>query len=60
MAAELALDLAKLRDRELRAIGEKVASRIRLSQAEGEYLFRTPDLLGVGMLADYANRRPLY
>jgi aminodeoxyfutalosine synthase len=57
MSAEIALDLGKLRDRDLRAIGEKVASRTRLSPSDGEYLFKTPDLLGVGMLADYANRR---
>src|SRR6476619_2769227 len=57
MSAEIALDLGKLKDRELRAIGEKVVSRTRLSHADAEYLFRTPELLGVGMLADYANRR---
>jgi aminodeoxyfutalosine synthase len=57
MSAEIALDLGKLRDRELRVIGEKVAARTRLSPSDGEYLFRTPDLLGVGILADYANRR---
>jgi aminodeoxyfutalosine synthase len=57
MSAEIALDLGKLRDRDLRAIGEKVVSRTRLSPADGEYLFKTPDLLGVGMLADYSNRR---
>jgi aminodeoxyfutalosine synthase len=57
MSAERALDLGKIRDRELRAIGEKVASRTRLSHADANYLFKTPDLIGVGMLADYANRR---
>src|SRR6476619_3169334 len=57
MSAEIALDLGKLKDRELRAIGEKVVSRTRLSHADAEYLFRTPDLLGVGMLAEFANRR---
>jgi len=57
MSAERALDLGKISDRELRAIGEKVASRTRLSHADANYLFKTPDLIGVGMLADYANRR---
>jgi aminodeoxyfutalosine synthase len=57
MSSELALDLGKLKDRELRAVGEKVASRTRLSHADAQYLFRTPDLLGLGMLADFANRR---
>src|SRR6476619_7077204 len=57
MSAEIALDLGKLKDRELRAIGEKVASNTRLSLADAELLFTSSDLLGVGMLADYANRR---
>ena len=57
MSAELALDLGKIKDRGLRAIGEKVVSRTRLSDADATYLFTTPDLLGVGMLADFANRR---
>src|SRR6186997_1731637 len=57
MSAELALDLGKIKDRELRAIGEKVVSRTRLSDADATHLFTTPDLLGVGMLADFANRR---
>ena len=47
MSAELALDLGKLKDRELRAIGEKVASRTRLSHSDAAYLFTTPDLLGM-------------
>ena len=57
MSAELALDLGKIKDRELRAIGEKVAAGTRLSHSNASYLFTTPDLLGIGMLADYANRR---
>jgi aminodeoxyfutalosine synthase len=54
---EISLDLAKINDRALRAVGEKVASRTRLSHTDAEMLFTSPDLLGVGMLADYANRR---
>src|SRR3977135_1243291 len=57
MSSELALDLGKLKDRELRVVGEKVASRTRWSPADAKSLFRTPDLLGLGMLADFANRR---
>jgi aminodeoxyfutalosine synthase len=49
--------LGKISDRELRAVGEKVVSGERLSNADAELLFSTPDLLGVGMLADYSNRR---
>ena len=51
------LDLGKIFDRELRAVGEKVVAGTRLSHADAELLFTSPDLLGVGMLADYANRR---
>jgi aminodeoxyfutalosine synthase len=49
--------LGKISDRELRAVGEKVMGGERLSNADAELLFSTPDLLGVGMLADYSNRR---
>ena len=57
MSAEIALDLGKIKDRGLRAVGEKVVSRTRLSHADAQLLFTSPDLLSVGMLADYANRR---
>ena len=57
MSPELALDLGKIADPQLRTLGEKVASRTRLSPQDATLLFTTPDLLGVGMLADYANRR---
>jgi aminodeoxyfutalosine synthase len=56
-AAEISLDLGKITDRALRAMGEKVESHARLSGADAELLFTSPDLLGVGILADYANRR---
>ena len=55
-AAEISLDLGKITDRALRAIGEKVGSHARLSGGDAELLFTSSDLLGVGMLADYANR----
>jgi aminodeoxyfutalosine synthase len=54
---EASLDLRKISDPKVRAIGEKVLSRTRLNHAEACTLFTSPDLLGVGMLADYANRR---
>ena len=57
MTPEISLDLGKIGDRDLRAVGEKVVSATRLSHSDAELLFTTPDLLGVGMLADYANRR---
>src|SRR4026209_2546574 len=55
--ADVSLDLGKISDRPLKTVGEKVASQSRLSHADAVLLFRSPDLLGVGMLADYANRR---
>jgi aminodeoxyfutalosine synthase len=57
MTSEISLHLGKIGDRDLRAVGEKVAARTRLSHADAELLFKTPDLLGIGMLADYVNRR---
>ncbi|MFN2635873.1 MAG: aminofutalosine synthase MqnE [Gemmatimonadaceae bacterium] len=57
MSEGLSLDLARLSDRRLYSVGEKVASHGRLSAEDAHLLFTSPDLLGVGMLADYANRR---
>ena len=57
MSAGMSLDLGKVSDPQLRAVGEKVGSGTRLSHADAELLFTSPDLLGVGMLSDYANRR---
>ena len=51
------LDLRKISDSKVRTIGEKVLSHTRLSHGDACTLFTSPDLLGVGMLADYANRR---
>src|SRR3954465_10942310 len=51
------LDLTRLRDPLLRPIGEKVAAGERLEADDGLTLFATSDLLGLGMLADFANRR---
>ncbi|MEA2705704.1 MAG: aminodeoxyfutalosine synthase [Gemmatimonadaceae bacterium] len=57
MSAGKSLDLGKISDRGLRAVGEKVALGTRLSHSDAELLFTSPDLLGLGMLADYANHR---
>jgi aminodeoxyfutalosine synthase len=47
----------RLRDPQLRPIAEKVAAGERLTSAEGVALYQTTDLLGLGALADSANRR---
>lgn len=57
MTTEISVDLARISDRGLRAIGEKVLAGTRLTSDDAELLFTSPDLLGLGMLADYANRR---
>jgi aminodeoxyfutalosine synthase len=49
-------DLNKLRDPALRPIGEKLIAGERLTVADGALLFATPDILGVGAMADAANR----
>ncbi len=48
---------ARLRDPRLHPIAEKVAAGERLDAREGVALFETTDLLGLGTLADFANRR---
>jgi aminodeoxyfutalosine synthase len=57
MTAGKSLDLGKISDRDLRSVGEKVSVGTRLSHQDAELLFTSPDLLGVGMLAAYANHR---
>ena len=47
----------RLRDLQLRPIAEKVAAGDRLTSSEGVALYQTTDLLGLGALADFANRR---
>ena len=49
-------DLARLRDRALIPIGMKLTAGERLTVADGVTLFTSPDLLGVGAMADAANR----
>ena len=56
MPAAFAFDVARLTDPALRPIAERVAAGERLSREDGAILFRSPDLLGVGALADAANQ----
>jgi aminodeoxyfutalosine synthase len=56
MTAPLALDPARLRDPALRPIAETLLRGDRLSSGHAELLFRSPDLLGIGHLADAVNR----
>src|SRR6476646_3370446 len=51
------LDVNRLRDPALRPIGERVLRGERLEAADGLALYATNDLLGLGLLADAANRR---
>ncbi|HTK40389.1 MAG TPA: aminofutalosine synthase MqnE [Gemmatimonadales bacterium] len=51
------LDLGRVKDPSLRPIAEKVMRGERLDGADGEALYATADLLGLGLLADFANRR---
>jgi aminodeoxyfutalosine synthase len=43
-------------DPALRPLADKISSGERLSEADGLALFRSPDILGVGFLADTVNR----
>lgn len=54
----LAVDVPRdaLRDAALHAIADKLARAERLDDADALALFQSPDLLGVGTLADAANR----
>lgn len=55
MLASGGFDLLRVSDPALRAVGEKVAAGRRLDFADGLTLFRSPDLLGLGYLADRVN-----
>ena len=55
MAAEL--DLSLIRDPALRPIAEHVAEGRRLDAVQGRTLYESPDLIGLGALADFANQR---
>ncbi|MGI9090434.1 MAG: aminofutalosine synthase MqnE [Gemmatimonadaceae bacterium] len=56
MTAPLAIDLSLVTDPALRAIGARIADGIRLDSRDGVTLFTTPDIIGLGSLADQANR----
>lgn len=51
-----AVDLDRIRDASLLPIAERVAQGTRLDAADALALFRTPDLLGLGHLADAVNQ----
>ncbi|HKP49227.1 MAG TPA: aminofutalosine synthase MqnE [Gemmatimonadales bacterium] len=51
------IDVERLRDPLLRPIAEKALAGERLDQNDGLALYATSDLLGLGSLADFANRR---
>ena len=51
-----AVDVDRIRDASLRPIAEKVAQGTRLDAADAMALFQTPDLLGLGHLADAVNQ----
>lgn len=56
MPLAVPFNLDRLRDPALRPIGQKLVAGERLSVADGVTLFTSPDLLGVGAMADAANR----
>ena len=51
------LDPGSLRDPTLRPVAEKVVDGRRLEAADARLLYATNDLIGLGRLADFANRR---
>jgi aminodeoxyfutalosine synthase len=51
------LDLAHLRDPDLRPVAEKVMEGRRLETGDARVLYGTADLLGLGLIADFANQR---
>ncbi|HEX6533829.1 MAG TPA: aminofutalosine synthase MqnE [Gemmatimonadaceae bacterium] len=56
MTPPVEFDPARLDDPALRPIAEKVAAGERLTREDGATLFRSGDLIGIGALADAANR----
>jgi aminodeoxyfutalosine synthase len=53
----VSLDAGRLRDVALRPLAEKVLSEQRLDAADARALYATADLIGLGMIADFANQR---
>src|SRR6476661_908489 len=56
MPVAVPFDLSRLRDPALLPLGEKLAAGERFSVADAVTLFASSDLLGVGAMADAANR----
>src|SRR5947208_1423134 len=56
MPPAVALKRDLLRDPALFPIADKIERGERLTNADGVALFRTPDLIGVGSMADASNR----
>jgi len=56
MPIAVPFDLNRLRDPALRPIGEKLVAGERLSATDAVVLYTSPDLIGVGAMADAANR----
>jgi aminodeoxyfutalosine synthase len=56
MPPRVAVNRALLRDPALLPVADKIEHGARLTHEEGALLFRTPDLLGLGNLADASNR----
>ncbi len=56
MPTAVAFDRSRISDPVLHAIADRVTAGERLTAADGVALFRTPDLLGLGTLADAVNR----
>lgn len=56
MPVSVPFDFDRLSDPALRPIAEKLVAGIRLTATDAAVLFRTPDLLGLGAMADAANR----
>jgi aminodeoxyfutalosine synthase len=52
-----ALDPSRFRDPALRTVAEKVLTERRLEVSDALALYGTSDLLGLGLLADFANQR---
>ena len=57
MDTTLAARLDRLNDTALRRIGERLLEGRRLDVADARAAFLTPDLMGLGLLADTVNRR---
>jgi len=56
VASAVSFDPARVTDPALKSIADKVLAGERLTPADGAALFHTSDLLGLGVMADAANR----